>query len=212
MKKVIVAVALVACAVVVTAQTVTSANIVGYAKVDAVGGELSLVALNFDPGAANTITELIGNDVPNGSTIFLWDMDAGTYEVSVLGSRGSWTPEIYLELGDAFWIQAFGTGTNELIFSGEVLIDDRAISLPAGLSMIGYGYPVLTSWQDTQLSSGLENGSILFVWDDAAQAYDTITKSTRGSWNANPVVGVMDGFWVDNVGSATNISETVPFN
>jgi len=60
MKKLVMTVAVLACAAsVVSAQTVTSANMVGYAKVNAVGGELTLVALNFEP-STNLVSEIVG--------------------------------------------------------------------------------------------------------------------------------------------------------
>ena len=55
-------------AVAVQAQT-TSDNIVGYSKVNAVGGELSLVALNFE-AASTTVADLIGNQLPANSKLY----------------------------------------------------------------------------------------------------------------------------------------------
>lgn len=211
MKKIVMTAALVACAAVVTAQTVTSANIVGYTKVDAVGGELSLVALNFDAGTANTLEDLIGQGVPNLTWVYLWDVDAGTYKSAQLGARGTWSPNLAVELGDAFWIAATGSDTNELIFSGEVLTDDAVISLPTGVAMIGYGYPVNFDWQTTQMSSDLDNLSWVYVWDEDTQAYVSSQKGARGTWNANPAVGPRNGFWVENAGAPIDVTETVPF-
>ncbi len=211
MKKLVMTVALIACATVGSAQTVTSANIVGYSKVNPVGGELSLVALNFDAGSANTLEDLIGQSVPNLTWVYLWDVDAGAYESAQLSARGSWTPNLEVELGDAFWIQPAGSGTNEVVFSGEVLVEDAIVTLPAGVSMLGYGYPVNLEWQSTQMSSDLDNLSWVFTWDQGTQAYISAQKSARGSWTANPSIGVTEGFWVDNAGDQIDVAEPLPF-
>ena len=58
-------------ATVAQAQT-TSANIVGYSKINAVGGELSLVALNFE-SSSTTVADLIGDQLPANSKIHLWN-------------------------------------------------------------------------------------------------------------------------------------------
>ena len=211
MKKLVMTVAVLACAAsIVSAQTVTSANMVGYTKVNAVGGQLTMCALNFETGGA-TLQELIGTDVPNLSGLFLWDVSAGAYVTASLGSRGTWSPDLVLELGDAFWIQAAGSGTNELIFSGEVLITDSVITVPSGLAMVGYGYPVDQDWQNTQISADLPNLSGLFVWDNDTQSYTTYAKGSRGTWNGNPGLGPTEGFWVDNSGVQIDVDEPVPF-
>ena len=212
MKKLIMTAAVLATASIVTAQTVTSANMVGYAKVNAVGDQLTLCALNFETGGA-TLQEIIGTDVPNLSWVYFWDMDLGQYVNAQLSGRGSWSPNLVVDLGDAFWIDSSAAAgvTNEVIFSGEVLTGDQVISLPSSLSMIGYGYPVDFDWQDTQMSADLENLSWVYVWDNGLQEYVNYQKSGRGSWNGNPSIGLSDGFWVNNVGVQVDVTETVPF-
>ncbi|MDZ8117921.1 hypothetical protein [Pontiella agarivorans] len=212
MKKIIATAAMAACAAVVTAQTVTSANIVGYTKVEAVGGELTLVALNFDAGSA-TLQDLLGTDLPALSGVFLWDKGTGAYVGSTLNTRGSWTPNLTVNTGDAFWVSTAGSGTNELILSGEVITDDVVVTLPAGIVATGYGYPVEKDFKDTQMASDLPSLSGIFLWDADTQSYAAWSKNTRGSWvgTGDPILAPSAGFWVDNAGSEVDVTEPVPF-
>ena len=212
MKKLIMTVAVLATASIVTAQTVTSANMVGYTKVNAVGGELSLVALNFETGGVE-LQDLIGGDVPSGSSVFLWDKVGGAYSVAALNTRGTWVPNLTFELGDAVWIQAAGSGTNELIFSGEVLTTNALITLPAGVVATGYYFPVSKDFTATQMAADVANGSSLFIWDEVAQGYLVWAKNTRGSWVGTgvPVLDPKGGFWIDNSGAEVIVDEPVPF-
>ena len=80
------------------AQT-TSDNIVGYAKVTATGGELSLVALNFTP-SSTAVSDLIGDQLPAGSTLHIWDKANGTYASVNKSARGGWGSAT-INLGEA---------------------------------------------------------------------------------------------------------------
>ena len=207
MKKLVMTVAVLACAAsVVTAETVTSANMVGYTKVTAVGGELTLVALNFDTGGL-TLPELVGDDLPTGSSIYLWDKSEGTY-VTANKNRGGWDASPVVNLGDMLWIKA-ASGTNEIILSGEVnLAETNSVTLPAGLEGTGYFYPVETLLEDTALADQLETGSAIYIWN--GNGYTTCNKN-RGGWDANPSIGVAEGFWVKTSSSFT-WEEPRPFN
>ena len=207
MKKLALMVGIVACAAVVSAQTVTSANIVGYAKVQAVGGHLTLVALNFDTGGL-TLDDLFGN-LPSGSAVHLWDKSAGIYRTSNLG-RGGFSPNLVLQMGDACWIEAAGTGTNEIILSGDVLMDEtNTVAVSAGIEGTGYFYPVATRWGDTDLAAQLPSGSRFHVWNGTG--YDSYTKG-RGGWGTgdNATIDVAQGFWVEAAAGFT-WSEVRPF-
>lgn len=204
--------AVLACAAsIVSAQTVTSANIVGYTKVEAVGGQLVLAALNFETGGS-VLTDFIPNGaLPASSAAFLWNKDTGAYVSSSVNARGNWNNDFAIATGDALWIQAGGSGTNEIILPGEVITVDTDIPVTNGIVATGYFFPVETLWQSTDLSAAMPNGSVVHVWDAGLQSYASATKNARGTWNANPVIGPSSGFWIENSGAATNVTETVPF-
>ena len=193
------------------AQT-TSDNIVGYAKVTATGGQLSLVALNFTPSNA-AISDIIGDQLPAGSTLHIWDKASGSYNTVNKAARGGWGTGT-INLGDAFWIEVPGTDTYEIILSGDVntaAVNSSTIS--AGIDATGLFFPVETTFGSTDLSSSLAVGSTIHIWDSASQSYSTYNKAGRGGWGtgANVVVGPTTAFWVE---SASSISwdESRPFS
>jgi len=211
MKKLAMTVVVLACAASVVSAQVYSENIVGYTKVQAVGGQLSLVALNFETGGA-LVSDLCG-PLPALSAVYLWDKTNQQYIPVTKNTRGAWVGDTAVNLGDAFWIAPSGTGTNELIFSGEVLTDDAMIDIPVGLTATGYFYPVEMDFRTTQMASDLAALSAVYLWDDAAQGYIPWTKNTRGAWvgSGNANLDPKGGFWIDNAGEATQVTEPVPF-
>ena len=193
------------------AQT-TSDNIVGYAKVTATGGELSLVALNFTP-SSTAVSDLIGDQLPAGSTLHIWDKANGTYASVNKSARGGWGSAT-INLGDAFWIQAAGSDSHEIILSGDVnTAAVNSSTIAAGIDATGLFFPVETTFGTTDLSSSLAAGSSIHIWDDASQSYSTYNKTTRGGWGAaaNVVVGPTTGFWVQSVNSIS-WDESRPFS
>lgn len=193
------------------AQT-TSDNIVGYAKVTATGGELSLVALNFTP-SSTAVSDLIGDQLPAGSTLHIWDKATGSYDSVNKSARGGWGSAT-INLGDAFWIQAAGSDSHEIILSGDVnTAAVNSSTIAAGIDATGLFFPVETTFGATDLSSSLAAGSSIHIWDDASQSYSTYNKSARGGWGsgANVVVGPTTGFWVQSV-NPISWDESRPFS
>ena len=195
MKKLVITVAVLACvASMVSAQTVTSANMVGYTKVTAVGGELTLISINFETGGL-TIGDVFG-DLPVSSYIYLWDKSGNTYISSQKG-RSGFSPNPVLDMGDAMWISAAGLGSTEIIISGEVLLaETNVVGTVSQIQATGFYYPVDTVFGDTDLSQQLPTSSYLYLWNGSS--YDTYQKG-RSGWGdgATAPVGVSDGFWID---------------
>jgi len=107
MKKTVIAIlAVVSYAFFAQSQT-TSDNIVGYAKVTATGGELSLVALNFTP-SSTSVADLIGDQLPAGSTLHIWDKANGAYNSVNKSARGGWGAAANVVVGPTtgFWVQS----------------------------------------------------------------------------------------------------------
>jgi len=217
MKKIIISFAVLAAVAAIAYGVVESANIVGYAKVKAIGGQLTLTALNFDPGTNGvTLQELIGTQLPNGSAIFVWDKNSGTYLQPANLGRGTWNPNHKLFAGDAFWIKAAdGSGTNEVILSGEVITDStNTAAISAGIDATGYFFPVSISWTNTDLSKNLPNGSVLYIWNGST--YEQWNKG-RGNWipmppaTGIPTIGPTTGFWISSP-SAGKWDEKRPFD
>ena len=211
MKKLVMTVAVLACAAsIVSAQTVTSANMVGYTKVTAIGGELVLVALNFEP-VTNLVTEIIGEQLPFQSNLYVWDQSTDSYRSYSKSGRaapGSWPSTATLSLGEAVWIEApAGSGTNEVIFSGEVLLAETnslVVATPTPFEMVGFSYPVDIAFGDTALSEQLPFQSSIYFWDAAIPGYVPYTKSGRaapGTWSAEAqatIIPASGGFWLES--------------
>ncbi len=209
MNKIGMFVVLVAFAATVAQAQTTSANIVGYSKINAVGGELSLVALNFE-SSSTTVADLIGDQLPANSKIHLWN---GTgYSTSIKNSRSGWSAGT-INRGDAFWIESAASAgtTNEIIVSGEVLTDaTNTTTVASGIDLVGYSFPVETTFGNTDLANTLPANSKIHVWNGSG--YQTAIKNSRSGWGsgANFVIGVNDGFWVETA-SEVQWSEERPF-
>ena len=216
MKKLLMTVVVLGCAAAVTAQTVTSANTVGYTKVTASAGQLSLVALNFTPSSP-LVNDLIGDQLPAGSTLHIWDKSAGNYSsVTYTTSRAgtSWPATAEVNLGDSFWIEvALGGGTLEVVLAGEVLGSDVDTTIGGPIDMTGYYYPVSTTWGSTDLSDVLPENAVLHLWTGSNYVSHVKTTSRAGtSFSPEALAEVIDpaqGFWVE--APATAWTEEVPY-
>jgi hypothetical protein len=92
----------------------TSANIVGYAKINVTAGELQLCALNFTP-SSTSVSDLIGNQLDNGSAIYKWDKSTGTYAIYNKGGRG-WPGSFSSQVigpTDGIWVESTGVSWTE---------------------------------------------------------------------------------------------------
>ena len=145
-------------AMAVQAQT-TSDNIVGYSKVNAVGGELSLVALNFE--ALYNIDDLIGNQLPANSKI---NMEAVR---AIKNSRSGWCAGTI-----ARWMHS---GSNQqqqqeqLMRSSlgwrEIIYASNVTTIASGIDLVGYSFPVETTFGNTDLANALPAGSKIHLME-----------------------------------------------
>ena len=82
-------------------------------------------------------------------------------------ARGGWGTAT-INLGDAFWIQASGSDSHEIILSGDVnTAAVNSSTIAAGIDATGLFFPVETTFGATDLSSSLAVGSSIHIWDDA---------------------------------------------
>lgn len=214
MKKIIMTVAVAVCAAVVTAQTVTSANIVGYNKdISAVGFHIS--GMQFD-NPTNTPQTVYGDSMPMGSKIYKFN--GASYDTAVYGSVfvpfvglvTKWSADLELGGGDGYWVEAPSAAT--AILSGEVpMADSITNSLAVGFNLVSYPYPV--DRVITNLGFAPVAGDKIYVFNGAS--YDT---STYGSvfvpfvglvtkWsNETLPVAVGQGFWYEATAAQTWVS------
>lgn len=191
---------------------VLSQNAVGYVKLTIPKGGLALARLDFeslDPSVIANARNLIGDQLPTDSAVFIWDVATSQYIPETKGSRSGWpNSENSLDRGTAFWIQVPDTAAEEsydVYLMGEVPgannnSETNTIEGIEGIDALGYAYPAAIDWTNTQLSALLPSGSTIFIWDIATQAYLPFNKGARSGWGATGNALVLDpgtSFWVD---------------
>lgn len=179
---------------------VLSRNAVGYIKQSAPANQLNMVSLTFESmdGAAYTVTNLIGSQLPVGSSVFIWNRANATY-VTENRTRSGWTPGTnVINRGDGLFIRS-AAGTN-VFFMGEVpdstTAPSTALGQVSGLSMYSYPYPVARNWTDIELSQNGAVGDSLIIWDVDTQTYASYNR-TRSGWGSatNVVIEPGQAFW-----------------
>lgn len=194
MKKIVMTAALVACAAVVTAQTVTSANIVGYNKIDRVNG-LQIAGTSWEDAL---IGDVVGYDYTGGSrssrATTLYTFDGAVYTVYYLYDDGAGTVEWrYVDGNTSAESEVFENGVSFLISDRDVVSGDVAImsgevnvteyttnSIAIGLALVTYPYSAdVDSLDDLELTQSGTSGTrssradTIIVFDTASAQYIT---------------------------------------
>jgi hypothetical protein len=126
------------------AQTVTSANIVGYVKNEGPTG-FHIAGMQFD-NPTNSLSTVFGDTLPKGSQVYTFDSGYTIAEyddvfVPITGLVTKWQPDTVLTSGEGFWIELASPVTN--IFSGDVPMNDVITnSIVEGFQLCVYPYPV----------------------------------------------------------------------
>jgi hypothetical protein len=223
MKRIILtALGLATIASVATAQTnvVLSRNAVGYVRVDAPRSNLVLIANNFfNLGSAPiTVTNLLGNQVPVGAAVLVWDSAAQVYKSEIM-LFGGWSPGTnQLNPGRGFWLQIPPTAASnvyQIYMMGEV--PDRftqptaTVPVVTGLNMLGNPYPVETFFTNTALAkSGVIGDSALF-WNASDQVYNAELRLFAGWSPGTNVLRPGQAFWYRRSGTPTNWIQPKPY-
>lgn len=187
------------------AQTVYSANVVGYVNVVYPAGQFVLSANPLDDGT-NTVTSL-GAALANKSTIQVWN---GSGYTTATKGAGTWNTNVNIPVGAGFFVKAFTSVTNTYV--GSVVPNSGLYTtnaLPSGvLALVGSTVPVPGDLNDTNLAIGplLANKSTIQVWNGSG--FTTATKGA-GSWNTNLSLAVGQGFFVKSF-TATNWVQKAP--
>lgn len=187
---------------------VLSRNAVGYVRATAYKGNFVFLTHNFKDinGAAVTVTNLIGNQVPNSSSVIFWDPlkpPSGGY-VTETRIAGAWDPGTNNIIpGKGFWLRIPPTATSneyQVYLMGEVpdkttLPTNSQFVIP-GFNMFGHPYPVSVSFTSLALAvSGRNTDSAIFWNNSPPFGYYTETR-IAGSWDPGTnVVRPGQGFW-----------------
>lgn len=173
------------------AQEVTS-NIVGYVKVDVVGGQFSLLSTPFDQvdGSANTVNNVLGDQLGAGTSVFAWDPVGASYTAANrLGPI--WTNgDTALPRGSGFWVNPGADAT--LLLMGEVPDAQTDINIVAGPNLVGNPVPVEMALNDSGLSAA-PAGSSIFFWTGAGY---TPSNKLGPNWIPNETLALGEGLWL----------------
>ncbi len=205
--------------------SVTGRNAVGFARIHVRSNTLFLARNDFDSltTASMAISNVIGDQLPAGAQILLWDKAAQAWRTPITKSVFGWgtAGSNMLSRGDAFFIRLLASAPSNVYpvcFVGEA--PDRVgdtgtvLSVVSGLTLIGDPYPVSRFWTSTVISAVLPIGAQLLLWNETNQAYDvSITKSVFGWGSAGNAVQLHPGigFWVRATNSFS-FSESKPYS
>ncbi|HMP74343.1 MAG TPA: hypothetical protein PKE55_13875 [Kiritimatiellia bacterium] len=197
------------------AQQVLSRNAVGYVKLDIAKGTLALVHNPFLPlqSPTLTVTNLFGNQLPNGSALFIWDPASQSY-LSETRTFAGWLPGTNaLDPGRGFFINipASAVSNNYTVFMmGEV--PDRftqptaSLGVVSGLNLLGFPYPTQEFWTNTTLAASLPSGSAVFIWNQGTQSYSSETRTFAGWLPGTALFQPGQAFFVNtSAGSTWNV-------
>lgn len=200
------------------AQTVYSANIVGYVNQSLPAGQYQLVA----PTLASTSTNAPEDVLPaltQGDEILFWT--GSTYAAYTYVSPGQWIYPDGATVGAApnlgngagfFYLNNSGiTETNTTV--GTVVLTN-SVTLPAGVyTLVGSTPPVSSVLDGASLNLPLIQGDEVLLWDSAGSTYQAYTYVSSGQWiypdgatvGAAPTLGVGQGFFYLNNSGASEV-------
>ena len=213
MKKLIMATAVLACvASVVSAETVSSANIVGYTKDIAADAEFHISAMQFI-NATNSPETIYGDVMPKDTAVYLYNgsgYDISTYTDVFVPGQGlvlKWTTDLDLANGVGYWLET--PSAAEAVLSGEVPVADSITnSIATGFQLLSYPYPV--SRMVSQLDLAPAEGDSVYVFNGSGYDISTYTKVfVPGTglvlkWSDESLqIDVGEGFWYEAVAPQT---------
>lgn len=215
MKRILIIVAVVAMAASISyGQTqVLSRNAVGYVRLTAATGTFNFVSHNFVniDGAAITVTNLLGDQVPAGSIVYLWNEATQGY-ISESRAPFGWTPGTnIIERGRGFWLKMADSAASnqyQIYLMGEVPDATNSDNAVIGFNMVGYPYPVETYWTNTDLAKNAAVGDIVYFW--TGSGYGSASLSPIGWIPATNMVTPGMGFWFKS-SAAVAWDETKPY-
>lgn len=214
MKKTIIALAVIALvAPLAFGQEVLSRNAVGYVKVTAPKG-FTLVSMDFDSMVGDTAADIIGDQLPTGSSVLFWDPVAQVY-VAESKTRSGWTGTNQITRGRAMFLNVASDAVSneyQVYLMGEVPASTGQTYKTAGFYFQGYPYPVGILWTNTDISAQAAVGDSLLWWDTGAQGYVASSK-TRSGWGGDGPTKTLnpgEGFIMDSAAALT-VNETKPY-
>ena len=201
------------------AAEVRSVNTVGYHAHSVDPGDLILVSPTVDNMDGNQLNDILGEQLPVGSSTFVWDGLGYNLSVRVVFG-GPWSPNVQLLRGQAAFIQLSGTAgeSSTFAFTGEVPEDHNGGGTTSvdivNLDATGYPYPIDIEFGSTQAAIAAGVGTSAFFWDQGTQSYDApAVKQAFGGWGAaeTRVISIGEAYFMETTADI-NVDEIVPYD
>ena len=147
------------------AQTVGSANVMGYTKITIPSNEYAFVALNFET-TNNTINDLFG-DLPNSSKIILWNTSIQDYDPAIQKGRSGWgaAGTNQIKIGQGVFVLLPPDVEETVLFSGDVLnTGTTTVYSVNGYSPLAFPYSSETYFTNTALAKTAANSDKVSFW------------------------------------------------
>ena len=197
---------------------VLSKNAVGYVKVTIPRGALMMMQTPFESlsGAIDYSTgELLGSNVPNGTSIYFWNQNSQEY-VSERFISSRWQPGTNrFERGEGLFMAipaTAGSNSYDIFLMGEVPDTLNAptsdTAFVQGLQMIGYMYPTAIALTNSALTNIAKRGDSIYFWKE-----DQTWGSERfiSRWQPGTLVLQPGQAYYYSTTNATTWSESKPY-
>jgi uncharacterized protein YheU (UPF0270 family) len=198
------------------AQTVYSANIVGYVNQTLPAGQYQLVAPTLSVTSTNSAEDVLPA-LQQGDSILLWSGTA--YAQYTYLSPGVWVlpngntgASPLLGLGQGFFYLNGGLVTETNTTVGTVALTNTTTFAAGVYALVGSTPPISDSLDGTNLDLPLQQGDTVLLWNSTNSAYQEYQFLTPGTWvlpdgttGSAPTIPVGSGFFYLNSGQTPEI-------
>jgi hypothetical protein len=202
-KTLLIAAAALAATIITSEAQVYSANIVGYSSLT-LPATFSQITIPFQVGVSNGANEIFGTNLPDGTSINVWNPNTLKYVTSIYDTQGgfgsspnNWyqgddqtpTNPPVLTVGLGFFISPTAPITN--VFSGAVAVNVGAtnnVNLPATFVLVGSPIPSAGAVTNSviDLTTNLPDGTAINIWNPTTLKYTTYIYDTQGGFGSSP--------------------------
>jgi hypothetical protein len=212
--------ALVASMAISKAQPVYSANVVGYVNVIVTNNGFTSLATPVDydgTGLNDTVTNLFGTNLPNGSIVEVWN-GAG-FNNSTFSGKGAtppkWSnPNLNLPVGQGYYISNPSNYPVNITYVGTVLqgnLTNQVIGTTGLYSMLGYDVPISGGLQ-TVLGYQPSPGDVVEIWNQLLNGgvggFNNYTFNSKTHvWSpGEPNIQVGQGFFLETTNTTATLN------
>ena len=190
-------------------------------------GQMICISMPLNPSPDNPsnlwVKTSLAAQVQPGSKVFFWSTADQRWNGVASRANGTWpaaAANLVVQPGEAIFLQSPTTATVDHVvsFIGELSEEaTESMTLSGGNAMDARGYsmyPVGGNFLSVAISTNVVPGSKIFFWDVGSQRWNGITRRANGTWPAgaaNYVVNVGEGVFIQDAGSAREITEDRPF-